>query len=44
MSKHPEEAMDLNYMAKTSKAWDEPNPREAERVRQPIKWEACTHS
>ena len=34
MSKHPEEAMDfLNYMAETSKAWDEPNPREAERVR-----------
>ena len=23
----------LNYVAKTSKAWDEPNPREAERVR-----------
>ena len=34
MSKHPEEAMDfLNYVAETSKAWDEPNPREAERVR-----------
>ena len=26
MSKHPEEAMDfLSYVAKTSKAWDEPN-------------------
>ena len=34
MSKHPEEAMDiLNYVAETSKAWDEPNPREAERIR-----------
>ena len=34
MSKHPEEAMDfLNYVVKTSKAWDEPNPREAERMR-----------
>ena len=34
MSKHPEEAMDfLNYLAETSKAWDEPNPRESERVR-----------
>ena len=34
MSKHLEEAMDfLNYVAETSKAWDEPNPREAERVR-----------
>ena len=34
LSKHPEEAMDfLNYVAETSKAWDEPNPREAERVR-----------
>ena len=34
MSKNPEEAMDfLNYVAKTSKAWDEPNPREAERMR-----------
>ena len=34
MSEHPEEAMDfLNYVAETSKAWDEPNPREAERMR-----------
>ena len=34
MSKNPEEAMDfLNYVAETSKAWDEPNPRESERVR-----------
>ena len=34
MSKHPEEAMDfLNYVAETSKAWDEPYPKEAERMR-----------
>ena len=34
MSKHPEEAMDfLNYVAETSKPWDEPNTREAERMR-----------
>ena len=34
LSKHPNEAMDfLNYVAETSKAWDEPNPREAERLR-----------
>ena len=34
MSKHPKEAMGfLNYVAETSKAWDEPNPREAERMR-----------
>ena len=34
MSKHPEEAMDfLNNVVETSKAWDEPNPREAERMR-----------
>ena len=34
MSKHSEEAMDfLNYEAEISKAWDEPNPREAERMR-----------
>ena len=32
LSKNPEEAMDfLNYVAETSKAWDEPNPREVER-------------
>ena len=32
--KHLEEAMDfLNYVAETSKALDEPNPREAERMR-----------
>ena len=34
LSKHPDEAMDfLNYLAETSKAWDEPNPRDAERCR-----------
>ena len=34
MSKHPEETMDfLNYVAETSKAWDEPNLRKAERMR-----------
>ena len=34
MRKHPEEAMDfLNYVAETSKAWDEPNPKETERMR-----------
>ena len=32
--KNPKEAIDfLNYVAETSKAWDEPNPREAERMR-----------
>ena len=34
MSKHSEEAMTfLNYVAETSKAWDEPNPKKVERVR-----------
>ena len=34
LSKHSDEAMDfLNYVAETSKAWDEPNPREAEKMR-----------
>ena len=34
MSKNPEEAMDFqNYVTETSKAWDEPNPRELERMR-----------
>ena len=34
LSKNPDEAMDfLNYVAETSKAWDEPNPREADRMR-----------
>ena len=34
LSKHPDEAMDLlNYVAETSKGWDEPNPREIEKMR-----------
>ena len=34
LSKHPEEAMDfLNYVAETSKGWDEPNPRDVEKMR-----------
>ena len=34
LSKNIEEAMDfMSYVAETSKAWDEPNPREAERMR-----------
>ena len=33
LSKNPDEAMDfLNYVSETSKAWDEPNPREVERM------------
>ena len=37
LSKHPDEAMDfLNYVAETSKGWDEPNPRENERFRPPV--------
>ena len=34
LSKNPKEAMGFSsYVAETSKAWDEPNPREAERMR-----------
>ena len=34
LSKHPDEAIDfLNYVAKTSKVWDEPRPRETEGSR-----------
>ena len=34
LNKHSDQAMDfLNYVAETSKAWDEPSPREAERLR-----------
>ena len=34
LNKHPDEALDfLNYVAETSKAWDEPSPREVERLR-----------
>ena len=36
LSKNPDEAMGfLNYVAETSKAWDEPNPKEADRMRPP---------
>ena len=34
LSKHPDEDMDfLNYVAETSKGWDEPNPSEVEKMR-----------
>ena len=34
LSKNLEEALDfLNYVAEASKVWDEPNPREMERMR-----------
>ena len=34
LSKNPDEAMDfLNYVAETSKGWDEPNPREIEMMK-----------
>ena len=34
LSKHPDEAMEFfNYVAETSKGWDEPNPREVEKMR-----------
>ena len=34
LSKNPEEAIDfMNYVVETSKAWDEPNLREVERMR-----------
>ena len=34
LSKNPEEALDfLSYVAEASKGWDEPNPREMERMR-----------
>ena len=34
LRKNPENAMDfLNYVAEASKGWDEPNPREIERMR-----------
>ena len=37
LRKNPNEAMDfLNYVAETSKAWDEPNPRETDRHRPPV--------
>ena len=37
LSKNPDETMDfLNHVAETSKAWDEPNPREIDRMRPPL--------
>ena len=34
LSKNPDEAMDfLNYVAETSKGWDEPNPMEVETMK-----------
>ena len=34
LSKNPDEAMDfLNYVAETSKSWDDPNPMEANRMK-----------
>ena len=34
LSKNPDEAMDfLNYVVEISKGWDEPNPREVERMK-----------
>ena len=46
LRKHPDEAMDfLNYVAETSKAWDEPNPRKATKIKtfEPPKGEhVCT--
>ena len=34
ITKNPEEALDfLSYVAEASKGWDEPNPREMERMR-----------
>ena len=34
LSKNPDEAMDFfNYVAETSKGWDEPNPREVEMMK-----------
>ena len=35
--KNPDEAMDfLNYVAETSKGWDDLNPREVERMKQTV--------
>ena len=37
LSKNSDEAMDfLNYVVETSKAWDEPNPRETDRHKAPV--------
>ena len=45
LSKNPDEAMDfLNYVAETSKAWDEPNPREVERMKHTANQRGGMHS
>ena len=37
LSKNPNKAMDfLNYVAETSKEWDELNPREVERMKHTV--------
>ena len=37
LSKNPDEAMDfLNYVAETSKGWDELNPTEVERLKSKV--------
>ena len=45
LSKNPDEVMDfLNYVAENSKAWDEPNPRETDRMRPTINQRGGMHS
>ena len=45
LSKNPDEAMEfLNYVAETSKGWDEPNPKEVERMKPTVnRGEAFIH-
>ena len=44
LSNNPDEAMDfLNYVAETSKAWDEPNPREANRMKPTANQRGCMY-
>ena len=45
LAKTPDEAMDfLNYVAVTSKGWDEPNPREVERMKPIVNQRGGIHS
>ena len=45
LSNHPNEAMDfLNYVAETSKALDEPNPREAKKMRPSTHQRGCIYA
>ena len=45
LRKNPDEAMYfLNYVAETSKAWDEPNPREADKMRPSANPRGCIYS